>query len=308
MVFFRYSRFTLIALLACGILGFTGCGTVRTVGEKISPFGLVKKMMPRTAQLNKRVMLFDPVDQAGYGPEIVSGIAAQMRAMIEDHSRFIVEMPPEGVEWKDAGLDLRIAAPVDLLDFCREEGISTIITLMLSPVESTPKTTGIWPFRTQSIVFSIPVRLTALDVVNGTVLLTQSVAEEDVIKLYDAEMSTDRELLDRFASRVIPRVVSRQVRELVEEMDRWLWRGSIVAVEENKAIINAGKDLGIKEGSRFEVLGEGEAIVARDGRTLTRSGGPIAELVITEPGARKSVAESAEKVHLEPGLTIRYKP
>lgn len=308
MVVFRYSRFVMVALLACGILGFSGCGTVRTVGEKISPVDLVKKMMPRTAQLNKRVMLFEPVDQAGYGPEVTSGIAAEMRTMIKDNSRFIVEKPPEGLEWKDAGLDLRIAAPVDLLDFCREEGISTIVTLMLSPVESAPKTTGIWPFRTQSIVFSIPVRLTALDVVNGTVLLTQSVVEEDVIKLFDAEMSTDRELLDRFASRIIPRIVARQVRELMEEMDRWLWRGSILAVEENNVIINAGTDLGIKKGSRFEVLGEGETILARDGRTLTIPGVAAGELIVTEPGARKSLAEPTDDAHLEPGLIIRYKP
>lgn len=305
---FLYSRFVLIALLAWGVLGFSGCGTIRSVGEKISPVGLVKKMMPRTAELNKRVMLFDPVDQAGYGPEVTSRIAMEMREMLEEHSRFIVEKPPEGVEWKDAGLDLRIAAPVDLLDFCREEGISTIITLMLSPVESTPKTTGIWPFKSQSIVFSIPVRLTALDVVNGTILLTRSTVEEDVVKLIDAEMSTDRELLDRFSSGTVPRIVARQVGELVEEMDRWLWRGSIVAVEENKVIINAGTDLGVKEGSRFEVLGEGETILARDGRTLTVPGVKVGELVVTEPGARKSAAEPAGDAHLEPGLIIRYKP
>ena len=297
----------LISAILCSML-LSGCGAIRTVGEKVRPTALVKKALPGPDHLDKRVMLFDPVDQAGYGPEATARIGAEVRRLLEGQSRFIIEEPPGGLKWADAGMDLRIAAPVDLLDFCRDEGISTIITLVLSPVESTHVTTGIWPFRSQSISFSIPVRLTALDVVNGTILMTESMVEEDVMKLYDAEMRSDRELLDRFATRIVPRVVQRQVREAVQEMDRWQWRGSIVSKENGKAIINAGSDLGVVEGSRFEVLDRGRTVTARDGRELTVPGATIGKLVVTAPGSRTSVAEPVEGADFEPGMTIRYKP
>lgn len=304
----RYSKWAFLVLLACCVAVSSGCGTVRTVGEKVSPVKLAKKVMPRTAHLNKRVLLLDPVDQAGYGPEAAERVEKEMKSLFEGYSRFLIEKPPEGIAWKDLGLDLRIAAPVDLLDYCREEGISTIVTLILSPIESTPRNTGIWPFRSQSMAFAIPVRLTAIDVANGTILLTRSVTEEDVIKLYDAEMKTDRELLDRFVSRTVPRIVARQVGEVVDEMDRWHWQGTILSMENGKMIINAGTDLGVKKGSRFEVLNEAGEVTAKDGRVLTIPGSRIGELVVTAPGARTSVAEPAKDGDFEPGLIIRYKP
>jgi predicted small secreted protein len=310
MVFFRYSKWILPVFIVFCATWFSGCGTIRTVGEKISPAALAKKVTPRTAQLKKRVMVFDPVDQAGYGPEATAQIARKLEASLVAHSRFVLQNPPKGMAWAGTGggLDLRIAAPLELLDFCRMEGITAIVTLVLSPVENTPRTTGIWPFKSQSIAFEIPVRLTALDVSSGTVLFTRSTVEEDIVKLIDAEMSTDRELLDRFSALILSRIVPRQVDELVEAMDGLLWRGSIISIEDGRVIINAGIDLGVSKGSRFEVLDEGEPVSTKDGRTLTVPGAAIEELIVTQPGPRTSSAEPAGDAALKPGLEIRYKP
>jgi len=255
-------------------------------------------------------MVFDPVDQAGYSPKTAAGIAEVMRNSFEKNSRFIIQHPPQGVDWTGAGrgLDLRIAAPVEILDYCDEKGISTIVTMVLSPVESTPRTTGIWPFKSQSILFSIPVRITALDVASGTILFSTASIEEETIKLIDAEMSTDRELLDRFAGRIISDIVPRQINELVEEMDRHRWKGRILSFEENRAVINAGTDIGVKKGSRFEVLNEGTRIETMEGRTLTVPGAVLGKLMVTLPGPQTSIAEPEEGLIFEPGLSIRYKP
>jgi hypothetical protein len=255
-------------------------------------------------------MVFEPIDQAGYGPQIAARIAGAMKKSLEEESRVITQAPPEGVEWTGAGggLDLRIAAPVKILDYCDEKGVSTIVTLVLSPVENTPKRTGIWPFKSQVIVFSIPVRLTALDVASGTILLSRAVIEEETIKLIDAEMSTDRELLDRFSARVISDIVPQQVDELIEEMDRHRWKGRIISVDKGGTIINAGTDIGVEEGSRFEVLDEGEPVETKEGRTLAVPGAVLGELIVTVPGAHTSVAEPVKGKAFEPGLSIRYKP
>jgi hypothetical protein len=143
---------------------------------------------------------------------------------------------------------------------------------------------------------------------SGTILHSSAALEEETVKLIDAEMSTDRELLDRFAERIKSDVVPEQVEELIEEMDRHRWKGKIVSFDEGKAVINAGTDIGVEKGSRFEVLNEGIQIETKEGRTLTVLGSILGELVVTLPGPQTSVAEPADGETFEPGLYIRYKP
>jgi hypothetical protein len=197
---------------------------------------------------------------------------------------------------------------VEVLDYCSEKGINTIVTLVLSPVENTHKTTGLWPFKSKSIVFSIPVRLTALDVASGTILHSSAYMEEETIKLIDAEMSTDRELLNRFAERIKSDIVPQLVEELIEKMDQHRWKGKILSFEEGRATINAGTDIGIEKGSRFEVLSEGIQLQTKENRALTVPGPVLGELVVTVPGHQTSIAEPVENQNFEAELFIRYKP
>ncbi len=310
MNFIRFSKLTLLLFVFALSIPLSGCGMIKSVGEKLSPSSLADRVTPRTAHLKKRIMVFDPVDQAGYGKETAAAIARAMKKSLENNSRFIVKDPPEGVEWTGAGggLDLRLAAPVEILEYCDQKGISSIVTLVLSPVENTPKTTGIWPFKSQSIEFSIPVRLTALDVASGTILLSHGVVEKETIKLIDAEMSTDRDLLDRFAARITSDIVPDQVSELVREMDQHLWKGRILSVENGETVINAGTDIGVEKGSHFEVLDEGKPVETREGKLLAIPGTVLGELIVTVPGPHTSVAEPASGEAFEPWLSIRYKP
>ncbi|MFO8090698.1 MAG: hypothetical protein R6U13_12720 [Desulfatiglandaceae bacterium] len=310
MSIIRFSKLVLfLFIVSCSGL-VSGCGMIKSAGEKLSPTTLISKIKPRAAHLKKRIIVFDPVDQAGYGPETAAGISEVMKKSFEKNSRFIIQPPPQDLEWADAdgGIDLGIAAPVEILDYCSQKGISTIVTLVLSPVENTPKTTGIWPFKSQSIVFSIPVRLTALDVASGTILHSSAVLEEKTMKLIDAEMSTDRELLNRFAERIKSDIVPQQVDELIENMDQHRWKGKILSFEEGRATINAGTDIGVEKGSRFEVLNEGIQVETKENRTLTVPGPVLGELVITVPGTQTSIAEPVDNRDFESGLYIRYKP
>lgn len=306
----RFSKLILFLFFVSCTGMMSGCGTIKSAGEKLSPTTLIGQIKPRAAHLKKRIIVFDPVDHAGYGAEAAAGISEVMKQSFEKTSRFIIRPLPEDVEWADTerGIDLGIAAPVELLDYCTQNGISTIVTLVLSPVENTPKTTGIWPFKSQAIEFSIPLRLTALDVASGTILHSNAALEKETIKLIDAEMSTDRELLNRFAERIKEDMVPQQVEELIEEMDRHRWKGKILSFEEGRAIINAGTDIGVEKGSRFEVFEEGIEVETKENRSLTVPGFLLGELVVTVPGIQTSTAEPADEGTFQSGLYIRYKP
>jgi len=310
-------RITLIALL--GLLLFTGaCGYSKSVYESVSESfsNSYDSVFSDTPVLKKRLLVLPFLDQAGLGPEKVEEFTEVFLSHLNEVGYYVIQRAPSAPSPREKSRvpEFGIIADPDQAKKAAEMGMNVMITAVLSPYDVKTRKKGIWPFRKVVAEVEVPMIVNAYDVVNGTLWLTnlESVKIETEVDEFDEflDEKPDKlsyELDPEELSKAWARILERQAAALNKKLRAQPWMGWILSVDSEGAVITAGKDVGLKEGAVFEVLGRAETIQSASGSPVALMGPRIAELKVTEIKQRHALTTPLADAQVQAGQIIRIK-
>jgi len=307
-------RTILIGMILCLYLAqFSGCSTARSWYEAgaESVKSISSRVMPGDRHgLKKKVFVFPLVDQAGIGEEKAREVTNTLIALLRRDGNLIVQMSEVPIP-NTSGIrspQLGIVIDPELAQMSEEKGMDVLITCILSPFETTSKKTGIWPWRKIRRDTEVSVYVNVLDTINSTLFLTNLESGKIRTSMDVSEKQGDKKGLDeKQLDGVLARIMSSQADAIRRVLNDYPWTGRLISVDNHNIRIDAGKDVGIKEGSVFEVFGAGESIRSASGQPLYLLGPKVGEIKTEEVTERYSSAIPLSDSQFEPGQVIRLK-
>ena len=290
-------------LLSLFFLFATGCGTTKS---------LVRKVLPAKGKLKKRVMVLPIIDQAGLGQERMAQLTELLVESLQKNERLLVQAAenPMPSRAKTRSPEFGIVIDPDIAKRAEELGMNVLVTGALNPFETKSKKSGIWPFRKMRREIEVSVVVNAVDITNGTLLLTNLESRkvkmpepEDVFEEASWTGRVDDETLDK----LLPRFVRDQASAIIEELKYQPWTGRLISTDGKTIIMNAGSDLGVTEGSIFEVFSKGEPIRSVTGRPLFLLGSKLGEIKVEKVMEPYSSAVPLTDEQFSAGQLIRLK-
>ena len=284
------------------LLGILGCSTTNSLTRKIS---LGKPV------LKKRVMILPFIDQAGIGPEETSRMTASFIDQLRKSSHIIIHPSnPSFAQPQDPrSPQFGIVIQPELIRMAEESNLNALITGILAPVEITTKKGGIWPFRSMNRHFETSVIVNAVDVATGTLILTSLKSKQEKVPLddfFDAmETEIEPETVKQIASELLPSIMSQQASVVSSTLGEEPWYGKVLSVEENSLVVNAGSEVGVQPGHRFEVFGMGEPVRSRSGAVFHSLGKKIGEVKVASTTNDRSVCTLPENSSFQTGQIVR---
>jgi len=240
-----------------------------------------KKVKGRKPVLSKRVLVLPVLDQAGVGEPKATEITKNFVEQIQKDGHLLVqraEQPlPSTVKIRSPKFG--IAIDPDLAKKGEELGMNALIMPVLNPFEVTTKRKGVWPFHRVRREMEISLLVNAVDLINGTLFLTNLVTKK--VKLPKSESEgekVEKKISSHQLDKILSSIVKDQASAIVDKLREQPWRGRVLSTNGKTVIINAGKDIGLREGSVFEVFGRGESILSVSGRSLYLLGPKVGEV------------------------------
>ena len=286
--------FTLLAIL--------GCSTTNSLTRKIS---LGK------SKLKKRVMILPFIDQAGIGTEQTSQMTSSFIDHLKKSSHIIVHPsdPSFAQPQNPRSPQFGIVIQPELIRMAEESNLNALITGILAPIEITTKKGGIWPFRNMNRHFQTSVIVNAVDVATGTLILTSLKSKEEKVPLDDffdeMESEVEPETVKQIASEVFPSIVGQQASVVASTLGEEPWYGKVLSVEENSLVVNAGSEVGVQPGHRFEVFSMGEPVRSRSGVVFHSLGKKVGEVKVVSTTNDRSVCTLPDNSSFKVGQIVR---
>ena len=304
------------------VFGLAGCSTTTELYHTVMPGGTY-------TELKKRVLLLPFKDQADLGPEKVEDFTSRLSTLLDKKGHFLIIRPtkpiPTSTKIRSPGYGIIIDP--DQAEWAEEMGVNVLLTVVIPPFEVQTEKKGIWPFRKFRRMLEMSIVVNALDVTNGTLLLTH--LESRTIKLPDPdELEVDEfdPSLDEKAIRMLSGqsykpseidqnklnkawsdIVKDQASAITEALGEQPWSGRILSVDSQKILINAGQDVGLKQGTLFDVFSQGETIVSATGRSFNLLGRKVGEIEVVDTMTQHASAVPAEGGPFLPGQIIQSK-
>jgi hypothetical protein len=304
------------------LLGLNGCSTTKDFYQSVMPGETY-------TQLKKRVLLLPFINQADLGPEKVEEFTSRLTTQLNKQDDFLIIRPKKPVP---ASSKIRSPGYGILIDpeqaqWAEAMGMNVLLTVVIPPFEVQTEKKGIWPFRRFRRMLEISMVVNALDVTNGTLLLTHlesrriRLPDPDELVVDEFDLSLDeKEIRTRFSqsyepSEIDPKKLGEAWTEIIkdhasavtETLGKHPWSGRILSVESQSILINAGQDVGLTQGTLFEVFSQGETIVSATGRTFSLLGRKIGEIKVVETMTQRASAVPAEGGPFFPGQIIQSK-
>lgn len=267
------------------ILLFTGlgCGAVKStykLGQRTAK-SLTNRLRPgEDPILKKRIFLPQLIDQAGISKGGVAQTTDHLIALLQKESNLTVKALSGSMPVSDNINSPQYGVIIEpsLIKKAEEAGADVLLLGIINPLESTVKLTGIWPLRKVKREIEISVALNALKITNSTLFLTN--LETRKIKIEEAELEAqDSKTIDfRYLAEPLYDIMEDHADELIDELNRQAWEGKIAFTPDGRLRISGGSDIGIVKDQIFEVFGDGEIIIAADGREFQTRGKKVGEL------------------------------
>jgi hypothetical protein len=179
----------------------------------------------------------------------------------------------------------------------------------------------VWPFTGKDKQVEISMVVNALDITNGTLFLTnlervrteipEEKEDEESLIVQEQEARTERELIaavpDHVKEEALSEILGNQAEAIVEKLRDKKWAGRVLSANSDKVMINAGKDVGLSEGSVFEVFSRGESIRSVSGRSLYLLGNKVGEIRTVQVLDKYSSAVPVNGESFMAGQVIREK-
>jgi hypothetical protein len=279
----------------------SGCGTAKSVYK-----GVYKKVTgvvvrSESSELRKRVLILPVLDQQGVGDR-ADALTEQLATYLERDPNLAVyrqkEPLPSTVKVRSPKFGIIIDP--DLAQKAEEMGMNVLITCVLNRYEVIDHGPGlwpvnqipVWPFTRKDTEVEISMVINALDITNGTLFLTNlervrmevppDKEEEESLIVKEKGLRSDQELIsavpDNVKEEALSKILENQAEAITEKLREKKWAGRVLSANSDKVMINAGRDVGLSEGSVFEVFNRGDSIRSVSGRSLYLLGNKVGEI------------------------------
>ncbi|MFC1823646.1 hypothetical protein ACFL9T_13125 [Thermodesulfobacteriota bacterium] len=295
------------------ILFLTSCSQTKSVYNSMSKS--VSKSVSRTirrskSKLKKRVLVLPVLDQAGIGQERAEQLTSKLAQLLMEDEKLLVQTSSQPLPSiiKLRSPKFGIVIDPDLAKKAEEVGMNVLVTISLSPFEMKFKNKGIWPFKKVIREVEVSMVVNALDVINGTLYTTHlesrrvKMPEDDLLFEQDRK-EMDMDMLDK--QLII--ILNDQADAIIESLRLQPWSGRVLSANKSAVMINAGRDVGVKEGSVFEVFGRGDAIDSASGRALYLLGPKVGEIKTAKVMETYSSADPLSGGNFKAGQVIKLR-
>jgi hypothetical protein len=304
-----FSRLLLLIFVPL-FIAVSGCGTTASLTRKVLPDSWADKILPDQPNLKQRIMVFPLVDQAGLGPEITAQYSRQFYDLLNASPNLLVSEPPDGM-FSSLAMEspqFGVITNSSLVDFAQSLRMNDLVIGVLNPVEISIRKAGIWPFDSWRKFYGISIAVNIIDTASKTLLLTHLELEEFPVDLDETEELDEKAFIDEISTESYPEMIKKVAEIVARELHRQPWTGTILAVENNAIMINAGNEVGLEPGKLFEVFSQGESIPSGSGRTILLFGERIGMIKVNSVMETHSLAEPVSGGPFEPRQFVRFKP
>jgi hypothetical protein len=315
-------RHALLVTLLAGLVSWSGCSTTHNLYQTVMPGETY-------TQLKKRVLLLPFTDQANLGAEKVEEFTSRLITLLNKKEYFLIIRPskpiPTSAKIRSPGYGILIDP--DQAEWAEKMGMNVLLTVVVPPFEVQTEKKGIWPFRKFRRMLEMSMVVNALDVTNGTLLLTHMenrrirLPEFDEFEVDEFDLSFDeKQIKTRFAQTYRPseidqkkldeawsEIIEDQASAITEALNEQPWSGRILSVDSQNILINAGQDVGLTQGTLLDVFSQGETLVSATGRAFNLLGRKVGEIKVVDAMNRQASAVPAEGGPFIPGQIIQSK-
>ena len=295
------SRLLIWAIALLCIPFIAGCGTGPS---------LVSQTINDTDWPKKRVMVMPTVNLSGVSSGgIVSTVSEELSKNLRKTGFFIIQRHDEAMH----SYSFKLGKPLEqeLMNRAVDSGINALVFTTLTPVEITSTRKGVWPFRKHAEKFTVSVSMDIVDSNSGTVIISKDFAE-DIKFSGETIIATGKQ--DPFAERKakalekrLPEIVEKATKTAIRSLNRQVWTGRIVSLDEGKIMVNAGRDAGLRPGVVFEVFCADECVTACTGQTYALPSHKVGEIRIVSLKTRRALTEPVKGEGFEVGQIVMVK-
>jgi hypothetical protein len=284
--------------LALIFLCTMGCGVTRA---------LVDKVTPGQAKLKERIMAFPLIDDAGFGPQDTARLTQEFFDHLAQSPYVVLEEPFKGATLvvRDKSIRFGFVLDAEVVARAQAMGVNWALIGIIQPFEVSSQRTGIWPFRGNKTDFEVSLAVSVVDITNATLLFTRQESRHIRFDAEDVDRRTERLVRDEAMEGDMPKILKDQAKAVIKALRKNRWKGRIVQVNDGTIRINAGRDVGLEPGHRFEVFAPGETVTAKGGRNIQIMGERIGVIEAETVGDTQATAVAVSGEGFRPGMTIQ---
>lgn len=282
-----------------------------------------KMLHPKTAahhDLKKVILVLRTLNYSGLEETVAKQIRSQLLEAIQKGGQILVQedtafsatpsQPPKVILpefglWSDA----------ELLKKAEEEGLSILLLPILNPFEIHEIRTGIWPLIKSKQELELSMTLNAFDPVHHMVYLIHLESQKITLPKFDQGFAFGDPVNNEQKWKSIPEaawqkhwshIIARQVAVFLKETAKRSWTGQIVSTESEIVLINAGLNIGLRDGLVCEVFEKVESLGPNNWKVFLE-GPKVGEIQITKTMDQTALAVPLDKAEIKPGQLIRVK-
>ena len=300
---------TVFVLWLSLLFGAAGCGTTKDLTKKVLPTSVAKRIMTNEADLKKRVMIFPFVDQAGVGPETTKKLGSEFYQHLKETPNLLLYDPPDGVFSTQAmeSPQFGVITSSKLVDIAADMGMNALIIGVLNPVEMVVHKTGFWPFDSWRRFYTVSAAVNVIDTASKTLIYTDIALKEYAMTLEESEQQDQETYIRQITLEALPGLIDDLGSTMDFKVSDEPWTGKVLAVDGDTIMINAGKEVGLKDEAVFKVFSVGESMTSGTGRTIHLLGETVGEIKTTSVMEKHSLAEAISGGPFEAKQFIRLK-
>ncbi|RPI74349.1 MAG: hypothetical protein EHM45_19220 [Desulfobacteraceae bacterium] len=297
-------------ILLVFFIWMTGCG-----GQKM--------LRPKSVahnDLKKKILVLPLLNFTGLPEAKAEQIRTQLMEALQKDTRVIVQknaaapaanfqppkfLLPEFGLWSDP----------ELLKNAEEYDLNILLLPVLNPFKIHEIRAGIWPLFKSKQELDLSMTLNAFDPVHRLVYLIHLENRKITLPKFDQGFGFGDPINNEQKWKSIPdqtweknwsHIIARQVAVFLKETAKRPWTGQIITVESETLAINAGLDIGLRDGLVCEVFKRVESQGPQGWKVLSE-GPKVGEIRITKTMDRTALALPLNKAEIKPGQLIRVK-
>ncbi|MBN1105948.1 MAG: hypothetical protein JXL84_21235 [Deltaproteobacteria bacterium] len=306
-----------LAVTAVWMFFAAGCSAAKSVYQYLNEPAMSRPSSIKSDKsgLKKKVLLLPCLNQTDMEQKRFEEITRTFTALVEKDNHLLMEGTEEPIPTtvKIRSPRFGILTDTDVAKRAEEMGIHFLITAVLNPFELRLKRAGVWPFRKVKKEVEMSMVVNAVDLVNGTLFLTnlesektEFVLDQDLIEEEGIKMDIPK-IDDKTFMSLWTRILERQASVLRKSLRDQPWTGRILSSDGKSIVVNAGSSVGLSTGRVFEVFGRGEPIRSASGRSIYLLGPKVGEIKTVEVREHSASAEPLSEARYIPGQVIRAK-
>jgi hypothetical protein len=268
----RLFRLTSAIALLFLTLGM-GCGTTKSVYKKVSF---------KDTELKKRVLVLPILDQAGVGEAKAEALTTKLMELLKEGEHLLVykgTLPPPSRQRIRSAKFAVVIDPARIQE-ADQMGMNVLVAGVLNPTELRARKWGYWPITGVKREVEVSLLLNAYDIIDGTLFITHLETRKIKVSTDNPEWAAEGkpQIDESKLEEELSDILEDQASTIRDELEDHPWRGKIMSVDGETVMINAGKDIGLSNGSLFQVFSKGERIRSLDGKYFYLLGTKMGEI------------------------------